>query len=96
MAEREEIRLEALKGLTILAIHDDQFRSAVMEDLEGTLSRYGYALNDAEMERVRSAHEEFAGMTDADLARALNERRVMTEEEERTLSPQEFLNHFLR
>jgi len=96
MAEMEEIRLEALKGLTILAIHDDQFRRGVIDDLEGTLRRYGYDLTDPEMERVRRAHEGIAGMNDTDLARALNERRVMTEDEERALTPDEFLNHFLR
>jgi hypothetical protein len=95
MAEMEEIRLEALKGLTILAIHDEQFRSRVIDDLEGTLRRYGYALNEQEMQRVRYAHEEIAGMTAEDLARELSDERAieraiaLTEEEVSVLSPDE-------
>jgi len=53
MEGMEEIRLEALRALTILAIHDDQFRRGVWDDLEGTLTRFGFALNDREMEQVR-------------------------------------------
>src|SRR5215212_10255162 len=93
MAEMEEIRLEALKGLTVLAIHDDQFRRAAMDDLEGTLRRYGYDLTDQEMERLRRAHRDIVGWSDEDLARFLREREasVLTEEEERILSPEQFL-----
>ena len=95
MAETGEIRLEALKGLTILAIHDDQFRRGVIDDLEGTLRRYGYDLTDQEMERLRRAHERNAGRSDEDLARELSYRgqrvRVLNEEEERVLGPDEFL-----
>jgi len=96
MAEMEEIRLEALKGLTILAIHDDQFRRGVMDDLDGTLRRYGYDLTGQEMERLRDAHREIAGMSDADLARELGDRqqrvRVLSEEEERVLTPDEYVS----
>jgi hypothetical protein len=96
MAEMEEIRLEALKGLTILAIHDDQFRRGVMDDLDGTLRRYGYDLTGQEMERLRDAHREIAGMSDADLARELGDRqqrvRVLSEEEERVLTPGEYIS----
>jgi hypothetical protein len=95
MAEMEEIRLEALKGLTILAIHDDQFRRGVMDDLDGTLRRYGYDLTGQEMERLRDAHRRIAGMSDADLARELGDRqqrvRVLSEEEERVLAPEEYV-----
>jgi hypothetical protein len=95
MAEMEEIRLEALKGLTVLAIHDDQFRRGAIEDLEGTLRRYGYDLTDQEMERLRHAHEEISGMSDEDLVRGLSEGeqrvRVMSEEEERVIGPEEFV-----
>jgi len=96
MAEMEEIRLEALKGLTILAIYDDQFRRGVMDDLDGTLRRYGFDLTGQEMERLRDAHREIAGMSDADLARELGDRqqrvRVLSEEEERVLTPDEFVS----
>jgi hypothetical protein len=54
MEDYEEIRLEALRALTILAIHDDEFRRGVLNDLEGTLTRYGFALSDQEMAQVRA------------------------------------------
>lgn len=96
MAEMDEIRLEALKGLTILAIHDDQFRRGAIDDLEGTLRRYGYDLTDQEMERLRQAHEEISGRSDEDLVRELSEGqqrvRVLSEEEQRILDPGEFVS----
>jgi hypothetical protein len=70
----EEIRIEALRALTILVVHDEQFRLGMWDDLEGTLMRYGFALNDREMEQVRnfvyavrdSLDEDlFPGLTDA-------------------------------
>lgn len=54
MEPMEEIRLEALSALTILAVHDEQFRLGLWDDLEGTLERYGFALNDQEMAQVRN------------------------------------------
>lgn len=54
MDNMEEIRLEALRALTILAVHDEQFRRGMWDDLEGTLTRYGFALNDQELEQVRN------------------------------------------
>jgi hypothetical protein len=50
----EEIRLEALRALTILAVHDEEFRRGMWDDPEGTLTRYGFALNDQELEQVRN------------------------------------------
>jgi hypothetical protein len=50
----EEIRLEALRALTILAVHDEEFRRGMWDDLEGTLTRYGFALTDQELEQVRN------------------------------------------
>src|SRR5215210_3479070 len=96
MAETGEIRLEALKGLTVLAIHDDQFRRGAIDDLEGTLRRYGYDLTNQEMERLRRAQEEIAGWSDEDLARDLSEKgqrvRVLSDEEERVLDPGEYIS----
>ena len=90
-----EIRLEALKGLTVLAIHDDQFRRGAIEDLEGTLRRYGYDLTDQEMERLRYAQEEISGKSDEDIIRELREgereARLLSEEEERVLGAGEFI-----
>ena len=54
MENMEEIRLEALRALTVLAVHDEQFRLGLWNDLEGTLERHGFALNDREMAQVRN------------------------------------------
>ena len=54
MDNMEEIRLEALRALTILAVHEEEFRRGMWDDLEGTLTRYGFALNDQELEQVRN------------------------------------------
>ncbi len=73
MEHQEEIRLEVLKALTVLAVHDDQFRHSIWEDLEGTLARYGFVLNDRELAQVRDfiyavdnsiKDEVFAGLTE--------------------------------
>jgi hypothetical protein len=73
MEYRDEIRLHVLKALTILAVHDDQFRRGIWEDLEGTLARYGFVLNDREMAQVRDfiyavdnsiKDDVFAGLTE--------------------------------
>ena len=67
MEEMEEIRLEALKALTVLVIHDEQFRRAVWDNLEGTLTRYGFALNEREMAKVRDFRNAIADSVDADV-----------------------------
>jgi hypothetical protein len=95
MAERDEERLEALKGLTILALHDGQFRRGAIDDLEGTLRRYGFDLTDREMERLRVAQREGAEMSDDDLVEELRARRsrvrILSEEEERVLPTEEYI-----
>ena len=50
----EEIRLEALRVLTSLAVNDDQFRHGLWDDLEGTLSEYGFDLNARELAQLRN------------------------------------------
>jgi hypothetical protein len=62
--EQQPRRGEALDGLVTLAIEDVQFRRGAVEDLEGTLWRYGFALTPREMEEVREYHSSVAGMTD--------------------------------
>ena len=71
MEGSEEIRLEALRALTTLAIHDDQFRNEVWGDLEGTLTRFGFALNDEEMMKVRNFRDALADSIDEDVMRGL-------------------------
>jgi len=68
---REEIRLEALKALTILAIHDEQFRTGVWDDPEGTLTRYGFLLNDQEMTKVMNFRDALADSIQEDVVRGL-------------------------
>jgi hypothetical protein len=58
---------EVLKALTILAMHDEQFRSGVFDDLEGTLTRYGFALSDQEMAQVRTFRDAFVGSLDQEI-----------------------------
>jgi hypothetical protein len=69
----EEIRLEALRALTILAVHDEQFRLGLWGDLEGTLERYGFALNDREMAQVRNFVYAVRDSLDEDLFSGLTE-----------------------
>lgn len=71
MEDMEEIRLEALRALTILAIHDDQFRNGLWEDLEGTLTRYGFVLNEREMTQVRNFIYAAADSIDEDILSGL-------------------------
>lgn len=67
----EEIRLEALKALTILAIHDDQFRGGIWDDLEGTLKRYGFALNDREMAKITNFRDAVVDSIEEDVMAGL-------------------------
>jgi hypothetical protein len=71
MEGQEEIRLEALNALTILAIHDEQFRSRVWHDLEGTLTMYGFALSDQEMAQVRNFRDAVINSLDREIFEAL-------------------------
>jgi hypothetical protein len=71
MEGMDEIRLEALRALTVLVIHDDEFRRGVWDDLEGTLTRYGFALNYREMEQVRTFRDAVVNMIDEDVVAGL-------------------------
>ena len=57
----ENIRLEALNALATLAIHDPVFQREAFDDLEGTLARYGFTLNDREMQEVRDFQDRIRG-----------------------------------
>ncbi|MDQ3861969.1 MAG: hypothetical protein M3317_00400 [Actinomycetota bacterium] len=67
MEDMEEIRLEALKALTVLVIHDEQFRRSVWDDPEGTITRYGFALNEREMAKVRDFRQAIADSVEEDV-----------------------------
>jgi hypothetical protein len=75
MEGQEGIRLEVLKGLTILAMHDEQFQRGVSSDLEGTLTRYGFALNDQEMAQVRALRDAVVNSLDRELVEGLRTQR---------------------
>jgi hypothetical protein len=68
-----EIRLEALRALTILATHDDEFRRGVWADLEGTLARYGFDLSDEEMARVSDFRDAVVNGIDEEVLAALTQ-----------------------
>jgi hypothetical protein len=71
----EEIRIETLRALTILAVHDEQFRREMWDDLEGTLNRYGFALNDPELEQVNNFIYAVRESVDVDLFSGLTAAR---------------------
>jgi hypothetical protein len=72
---REEIRLETLSALTTLAVHDEQFRYGLWNDLEGTLERYGFDLNEQEMTQVRNVINAVGNSIDEDIFPGLTEAR---------------------
>ena len=75
MERMEEIRLEALRALTILAVHDEEFRREMWDDPEGTLDRYGFALNDPEMAQVNNFFYAVRESVDVDLFSGLTAAR---------------------
>jgi hypothetical protein len=66
-----EIRLEVLRALTILAVHDEEFRLGLWDDLEGTLARFGFALSDQEMAQVRDFRDAVVNSIDEDVLEAI-------------------------
>ena len=56
MEGREQIRLEALRVLTDLAVRNDQFRHGLWSDLEGTLTSYGFTLNNQEIRLIEEPY----------------------------------------
>jgi hypothetical protein len=73
MERGEEIRLEALRALTILAVHDEEFRREMWDDPEGTLERYGFALSPAEMAQVNNFLYAVRESVDVDLFEGLTD-----------------------
>lgn len=68
-----QIRDETISGLITLAIYDPHFRRGLVDDLEGTLEKYGFSLNEAEMAEVRAVQDHVAYMSDEELVRLLTE-----------------------
>jgi hypothetical protein len=75
MEEMERnLRLEALWGVTTLAMYDPEFRSEAIRDLESALWMHGFALSPPEMERVKEFREKVAGMSDEELVEELRQQ----------------------
>jgi hypothetical protein len=72
----ENIRLEALNALATLAIHDPVFQSRAFDDLEGTLARYGFTLNDRELQEVRDFQDRIRG-SDEELVQVFRNPRTI-------------------
>ena len=72
-----EVRVEMLRRLAELAMSDEVFREAALEDLDGTLARYGYDLNAEErllVHRFRASLAD-AGI-DLDIVRRYSEQQL--------------------
>jgi hypothetical protein len=65
-----EIREKVLSALVTLAENNALFREEAMDNLENTISDWGFVLSAEELERVR-AHHRLADMSDADILREL-------------------------
>ena len=78
----QPIREEALRGLTILAIHDPRFLSGVVSDPEDTLSRYGFNLTEDEWGVVRNflSHAADLTLTEEDLTEGEKILHMLTSE----------------
>jgi hypothetical protein len=72
----ENIRQEALDALATLAIEDPAFVVNAFDDLEYTLERYGFTLNEQEMEIVRDFQTRVRG-SDEGIDELLRDPRVV-------------------
>lgn len=64
---RDEVMMDPVDR----AMDDPEFKKKVREDLERTLSEYGYGLTHEEMEAVKEFEQQTAGITDEEVDRAL-------------------------
>lgn len=67
-------RQEALEALLTLATHDREFLRGMRTDPESTLQRHGFALNETEMDFVRSRLEDGADLNDERFLRQLRQQ----------------------
>jgi predicted phosphoribosyltransferase len=67
------MRDDVLMNLVDRALTDPQFRARAQEDLEGTLRDEGFDLTDEELAAVKEFHQEFAGLSDEEVERRLQE-----------------------
>jgi hypothetical protein len=83
------VREDVLKGLAGRAAGDPRFLRQMRKDLEATLARYGYDLEDEELRVLKNVQRHTAGMSDGELARALVDglRRRTSEPPSRPAAP---------
>ena len=72
-----EVRVDLLRQLAELAMGDEVFRKAALDDLDGTLERYGYALNPEELALVHRFRTSLADAgVDLDIVRRYSEQQL--------------------
>jgi hypothetical protein len=65
------MRDDVLMALVDKAIEDPEFRAAARQDPEGAVKAAGFELQDDELEAVKEAQRQTAGMSDDELDQAL-------------------------
>ena len=65
------MRDEVMMDLVSRAMDDAEFRRRAQDDLDGTLSAYGYELTEDELAAAREFQSSVAGMSDEELTREL-------------------------
>jgi hypothetical protein len=72
-----EVRVDLLRQLAELAMGDELFREAALDDLDGTLERYGYVLNPEELALVHRFRASLADAgIDLDIVRRYSEQQL--------------------
>lgn len=72
-----EVRVDLLRRLAELAMSDEVFREAALDDLDGTLTRYGYELNPQELALVHHFRASLADAgVDLDIVRRYSEQQL--------------------
>ena len=71
------VRIDLLRQLAELAMTDERFRASALEDLDGTLVRYGYELNPDELALVHHFRATLADAgVDLDIVRRYSEQQL--------------------
>jgi hypothetical protein len=65
------MRDDVLQSLVDRALGDEEFRLKASQDLDGTLSEYGYELEPDELAAVREFHGQAAGRSETELQELL-------------------------
>jgi hypothetical protein len=72
-----QVRVDLLRQLAELAMSDEVFRASALEDLDGTLARYGYQLNADELALVHHFRATLADAgVDLDIVRRYSEQQL--------------------